>query len=999
MDARQDRSFEVLSQRPLPEYRADATHLRHTATGCEILHLKTLDAENLFAFCFTTPPRDDTGVSHIIEHSVLSGSRRFPLKEPFSALMKGSMNTFLNALTYPDRTVYPAASCNRADFFNLLSVYGDAVFSPLLRKETFMQEAWRLEEAEEGGPNESASDGLRYAGVVYNEMKGAYSSPDSIVGEWAIRSLFPDTPYQFDSGGDPRFIPSLTLESARQFHARYYHPSNCRIFLYGNIPLSDILARLQDEFLSGFTAQSIDARIALQRRWPSPRRLEKTFPVKPQTPLEGRSIVTMTWLLPPVTDASALVLHEVLSEILIGSAGSPLRKRLVDSGLGEDLSPVSGLETDLQEMIFAAGLRATEPDREDRIVALILETLTSLASQGLDPRLVQSMINRVEFRHREIRGGGGPYALRLMGRALRGWIHGMDPIASLEFVGAMTQLKARLASDHRLLEDRILADLVRNSHRLTLVVRPDPEQGEREASEEGDRVRTAVSGLSPEEKGNLREEADRFRAYQLAPDTPEALALLPTLKRSDIPTAIERIPSEETRTRSGIPLSLHDIFTNEIIYLDLCFPTDSLSDEDALLLPLLGKAITGGGLPDMSYDQVALELYRLTGGFSSSLDSGGVVGRPGAGVEFAFFRMRCLLDNLPAAAALTGRLLFSADFRDKARLRDLLLEMRNDLKSALVPGGHQFAMLRAASRISRTVAREEQWRGVTQLLYLEEIAKDIDGRLPELSERLESVRSRLLSRAVLRVNATADRGAFKAIAEAAEGIAAALPSAQSPGGAGAAKRPAGGAPSYDGGAAPRGESLLSSAAVGYVATAVPGYFYDDPFNGPVAVLGHLLSTGYLWEKVRMEGGAYGAFSFPRNTDGLFLFGSYRDPKIVSTVRAFREGLARLVQGGVTEAEVDQGVIGTIGREDRPMDPGEKGFVSMQRSLHGIRDDLRQTRRDRLLATSLKDLSEAAQGLLAGFDRSFTAVIANRQSLDGAAEELPELRSAVVDLPE
>ncbi len=288
---------------------------------------------------------------------------------------------------------------------------------------------------------------------------------------------------------------------------------------------------------------------------------------------------------------------------------------------------------------------------------------------------------------------------------------------------------------------------------------------------------------------------------------------------------------------------------------------------------------------------------------------------------------------------------------------------------------------------------------MTQLLYLEEIARDIDAKLPALSRALEAVRSRLLSRAALRVNATADRGAFKAIAEAAEGLAAALPSAP---GAGAgseagAKRPAAGARA--GGAAARGESLLSSAAVGYVATAVPGYFYDDPSNGPVAVLGHLLSTGYLWEKVRMEGGAYGAFSFPRNTDGLFLFGSYRDPKIVSTVRAFRDGLERLVQGGVTEAEVDQGVIGTIGREDRPMDPGEKGFVSMQRSLHGIRDDLRQARRDRLLATSLKDLSEAARGLLAGFDRGFTAVIANRQSLDGAAADLPELRSAVIDLPE
>jgi Zn-dependent M16 (insulinase) family peptidase len=384
-------AFDVLTRREIPEYRARGVHLRHTRTGCEVMHLETADTENLFAFCFATPPRDDTGVSHIIEHSVLSGSRAYPLKEPFSVLMKGSMHTFLNALTYPDRTVYPAASCNRADFFNVLSVYGDAVFHPLLRKETFMQEAWRLEEEGNG------TGGLKYAGIVYNEMKGVYSSPDSIVAELTTRSLFPDTPYRFDSGGDPRSIPSLTLESAREFHARYYHPSNCRIVLYGDIPLPDVLGFLEEKFLSDFDASRIDAGIPAQRRWDSPRRLEKTYPVKPDTPLEGRTSVTVSWLLPAVTDSVALVTHEVLSEVLIESAGSPLRKALVDSGLGEDLSPVSGLETDLKEMIFAVGLRGAEPDREKKIESLILDTLHALSKDGLDRNLVQSMINRVEF--------------------------------------------------------------------------------------------------------------------------------------------------------------------------------------------------------------------------------------------------------------------------------------------------------------------------------------------------------------------------------------------------------------------------------------------------------------------------------------------------------------------------------------------------------------------------------------------------------------------------
>jgi hypothetical protein len=984
------RGFDVLSRRDLPEYRVRGVHLRHPGTGCEILHLAAADVENLFAFCFATPPRDDTGVSHIIEHSVLSGSRRYPLKEPFSILMKGSMHTFLNALTYPDRTVYPAASCNRADFFNLLSVYGDAVFHPLLRKETFMQEAWRLEESEEGGGIERS----RYAGIVYNEMKGAYSSPDAIVGEWATRSLFPDTPYRFDSGGDPRSIPTLTLEHAREFHARYYHPSNCRIFLYGNIPVEDTLAFLDDNFLSGFTARSIDAGIPLQRRWESPRRLEKTFPVKPDTPLQGRSSVTMSWLLPPVTDTLALVTHEVLSEVLIESAGSPLRKALVDSRLGEDLSPVSGLETDLKEMIFAVGLRGTDPEKETRISALVLDTLSSLSSRGLEPGLVQSMINRVEFRHREIRGNGSPYALRLMGRALRGWVHGNDPIASLEFAPSMGELKRRLAADRRILEECLDRTFVSNQHRLTLVVRPDTEQERRNAAEDTARLASVVGGMSVPEKEAVIARSRAFKAYQLAPDSQEALARVPSLRRADLPREIERIPIRETRTPSGVALSLHDIFTNEIVYLDLVFPTDALDGELSLLLPFFGRAVCGSGLPGTRYDQVALELFRLTGGISASLDAGGIVGQSHGFGQYAFFRMRCLRQNLLEAAELVGRLLSAADFTDTARLRDMLLEMRNDMKSALVPGGHQFAMLRAASVISESVAREEEWRGITQLLSLERIADRVDQELPRVAAALEEIRRTLLVRSLLVANATAGKDCFEEVTRAVETLAGALPdTAIARGGKRTATTPA------ERPAGISAESLISSAAVGYVARAVPGFRYEHPLNGPAAVLGHFLSTGYLWEKVRMEGGAYGAFSYPRNTDGLFLFGSYRDPHITKTLRAFQGGLELIAKGALDDGEVEKAIIGTIGREDRPIDPGERGFVSLQRKLHGVSDAARQARRTQLIDTDGTALREAAQALLAGFDRGFTAVIASRQSLSEAAADMPELAGRTVDLPE
>jgi Zn-dependent M16 (insulinase) family peptidase len=982
------RGFEVLSHRALPEYRADGLHLRHGTTGCGVLHLATADTENLFAFCFSTPPHDDTGVSHIVEHSVLSGSRKYPLKEPFSALMKGSMHTFLNALTYPDRTVYPAASCNHADFYNLLAVYGDAVFHPLLRQETFMQEAWRIEIGE-GVVDEIP----RYAGVVYNEMKGAHASPDSLAAEWTARSLMPDTPYRHDSGGDPAHIPELTLEAARAFQAGYYHPSNCRIFLYGDIPLEELLAFIGENLLAGFTAQSIDASIPLQNHWAGPRRATKTYPVKPDTPLEKRAIITLAWLLPAVTDPVELVTQEVLSEVLVESAGSPLRKALIDSGLGEDLSPVSGLETDLQQMIFAVGLRGTEPDHEEVISRLVLDALEALSRNGLDKGLVRSMINRVEFRHREIKGSGSPYALRLMGRALRGWVHGADPFDSLEFSRSMSELSARMAADPRYLEERLIRDFISNPHRLTLLVLADRTQEQREATEEKERVATLWARMSPVQKESALRNARSFKEYQSAPDSTESLALIPTLLREDIPATVERIPHLDSKTPSGFPLALHDIFTNEIIYLDLIFPTDSLPAEHSLLLPLFSRAVCGTGLPGIPYHVVALDLFRLTGGFSAALDAGGVAGRTQGFGQYIIFRTRFLKENLHAASALIGRLIREADFGDLDRLRDIFLELRNDMKAALIPSAHHFAMLRAAGMISEAVAREEEWRGVTQLLFLERLAESIDVELPRIAAALGQIRASLLAKPLLISNATAPADCFAEIARAVDGLASGLPAHAVPAvfsaGPRAGERPSG----------LKAESLVASATVGYVARAVPGIRFDHPLSGPVAVLGHLLSTGYLWEKVRMEGGAYGAFSYPRNMDGLFLLGSYRDPHIARTLRAFDDGLALMEKGDLEGGEVDKAVIGTVGREDRPLDPGEKGFVSIQRKLHGITDDARQARRTLLLAVDRHGISRAAKLLRESAGRGFTAVIANKRSLEEAAAEIPELAGRTIELPE
>ncbi len=977
------RGFRLLTEGDLPDYRGTARHLRHEATGCEVLHVACSDPECLFAFSFLTPPEDDSGASHILEHSVLSGSRRYPLREPFTMLMKGSVQTFLNAFTYPDRTVYPAASCNPRDFLNLLDVYGDAVFFPLLREETFRQEGWRLEGVREGN--------LRLSGVVYNEMKGATASADSVAGDWSYRSLFPDSAYGRESGGEPRAIPSLTLERLRAYHHRWYHPSNCRIFLYGDIPVDACLELIGTRFLSAFAAASIDARIPPAERWREPRRLEKTYAIPPGAPAERRSTALVSWRGPSVADQDDVLALEVLAEVLVGTPGSPLWKALIDSGLGEDLSPVSGLETELAEVVFTVGLRGTEPDRAEAMERVIFGTLDELASRGLTERLVESTINRIEFRNREIRGNGGPYSLRLLRRLLRGWSHGADPIASLDFTSAMRRLRGKLDGGSGLLVEKLKETLRANPHRATVIVRPDPEQGEREAAEERARVARMESGWSPEERTRLAAEEDAFNAFQAQVESPEELAVVPALSRSDLRPGIETIPSRPDSVPGAAAVRVHELFANGVVSVDLCFPTASLGARESLLLPLLGRIVCGAGLPGTSYAEVAVELQRVTGGFRAQLEAGGVVGREGV-TQHAMFHLKALALSVPEAFELAGRLLAEADFHDRSRIRDLVLELCGDLKSAILPSGSQFVALRASAHLSGAAALEERWHGLSQLEFIDALAGSIDSRLDSLVEELERLRARLLARPGLVVNLTGETEGLASARKALAELLARLPAA-----AAAAGVPQGGAPGpMEPGVS--AESLATAASVGYGCRAIAGFGFGDRRSPPTAVLAHLLTTGFLWDVVRREGGAYGAMAWQRPLEGLFVMSSYRDPRVAHSLAAFRRGLEMAAGGTLEDSEVERAVVGTIGREDRPLYPAEKGFASLQRELHGVTDGMRQERRRLMLACGKADLAEAARGLLEGFDRGCSVVLAGRAMIEEAAREIPALGEIIREVP-
>ncbi len=1012
--------FTVQSSTELPEYHGTGTLLRHEQSGAQVYHLHNDDPENMFSFAFLTPPPDSTGVAHILEHTVLSGSRNYPLKDPFLHLMKGSMNTFLNALTFPDKTVYPASSPVARDLFNIMEVYGDAVFFPLLKRELFQQEGHRLQFMADGT--------LERTGVVLNEMKGARSTHDAVAGDWAIRSLLPDTPYGYDSGGDPAEIPHLTYEEFVEFHRRYYHPSNCRIFLYGNIATERYLELLDERFLSHFHTQERPAPIPEQPRWESPRELERTFPLDASEDDVGQSSVTLNWLLFPVTDPVRLKALEVLGEVLLGHSGSPLQKLISESNLGEDLSSPSGIETDLREAIFAVGMRGTDPEKKGAIIDLIEGELRRLVDEGLDDELVTGAIRTVEFRNREIRSG--PTGIRLAGRLYRGWLHDAPPETTLEFRRPFDALKQELEENPNYFESMITDHLLNNPHRSTLVVRPDKEQLERERRE-AERDLAAVSAALPEDEGvRISEEQRALEELQAQPDRPEDIERLPTLTKEDAPREVPRIPVERMRTSDGVEVLRHGVFTNGVVYVDLAFSLDGISEELLPYIPLFTTAVTETGLSDTSYDAISNEIALKMGGLNVSAEVSRIKasgdrakGGPPADTPHAYLhvRMKCLRESLDEALELMLRILTDANFGNSERLATLVQETRNDYRAAIIPGGHNFAALRAARGVSGTARVEDSWRGLSQYFFLRNLADgsgedaeaaraDAPGEavsppgggmdpggeggpgrgLDSLSDVFYALRDSFVVRSRLIAAVTCDPEAGPHVAERLEHALARLPMGA-------------GLDEYRGlpvgrSEVPRHESLIVSSAVNYVAVALQGTAYGTAEYAAEAALAHILRTGRLWELIRMKGGAYGAFATTRGLEELFSFVSYRDPHVLPTIQAYGQAVDELVDSAPDERTVELAVISLIGREQRPLSPGEQNSYALRWHLLGLTPEMRQAHRDYTLGLGPEAVQQAARRIRERLEGAYVAVVGGRAAIESAAEAVPGFTEHVIEVP-
>jgi Zn-dependent M16 (insulinase) family peptidase len=983
--------FEILDVRELPELKAEGIWARHQKTGAEVFHVYNDDPENLFSFAFATAPEDNTGAAHILEHSVLCGSERYPLKDAFLVLAQGSLQTFLNAWTFPDRTVYPASSVNERDYFNLMAVYGDAVFRPLLSEFTFMQEGWRFLPPE---PQAAPGTGLSVTGVVYNEMKGAYSSLDAYAGLWSVKAVLPSTPYAFESGGDPAAIPGLSWEGLRAFHRSRYSPANCRIFLAGNIPTEQQLDFLDSRFFSSFSPAGNDesgndesaheksgtAFFPKTERWKAPREFRVPCP----SGAEEKATIFLSWLCGDVTDPVETLSLGTLAEILLGHDGSPLVRALIESGLGEDLSPVSGFESEIRETVFVTGLRgcAGRENIRGELADLVLGELERLVNEGIPKEEIEAAILSMEFSHREIKRGGGPYSLVWMRCSLRGWMYGRAPWESLLFIPPFEEMKRRLALDGRYFESLIKTYLLDNPHRALVSIEPQADYLEKEEKRLAGLLAERERSLGQEERRLIGEKAAALEKAQGEGDSPEALAAIPHLSRGDLSPAIDVIP-RAFRDAGGVPLAVHELFTNGIVYVDAAFPVDIFSPEEYPWLSFFSRAVVSMGLEGMDYGEVSGLLARNSGGFYSILHTGSAVltaenaGVPGR--DWIIFRLKALDEKVEASLDLALRLITGADFSDERRVRDLVLEMKNEVDAGFASSGHTYASSRSGCFFSRSRAVEEIWGGLYQLDFAHTLA-EMD--TAEIARKLFSIRDAIAGAAGLIVNLTGE-------AEALEKTASFLardfgrfgpprPSAFSP---------------VEGGpffalleAPPERDVPLVFASpslqVGFAALSLPASPWDTPLQAAEIVLAHELSTGALWESVRMKGGAYGAFAQSDSLEGVFSLSSYRDPNPAASLKAFVSALKN-TGSAETEDDLVKAIIGCYARESRPRTPGEKGFLDFLRFLYGIDDGARRRRLERLISLSAEDFAGARRNLAAAA-ASFPVILAGTKTAEKAA---------------
>ncbi|MBQ1331056.1 MAG: insulinase family protein [Desulfovibrio sp.] len=939
---------------------------KHQATGAQVLSIVNKDENKCFGVAFRTPPTDSTGVAHIIEHSVLCGSEKYPVKEPFVNLLKGSLQTFLNAFTFPDKTCYPVASANLQDFYNLIDVYLDAVFHPRISENSFRQEGWHVEA-------DTPDGAWSYKGVVYNEMKGVYSSPDSCLAEESQHAMFPDTLYSLDSGGRPSEIPSLTYEAYREFHASYYHPSNARFFFWGDDPEERRLEIVAEE-LKGYAFRDVDSAIPLQKPFAGPLRREVPYAVQPGQ-ADAKCLFTVNWLCGERGDVELSLVLEMLGTLLEGMPGSPLRRALISSGLGEDTTG-SGLESDLRQLYYSTGLKGVKAEDIPAAEKLIFDTLRRLCDEGIDPAAVEAAVNSTEFAYRESNFGNFPRGLAYMLQALSTWLYDGDPLTALRWEKPLASIKRRLASGEKVFENALRTWFLDNPSRATVVLHPDEEMAKRLADDEAARVNAVQAKAGPEERQQMCEITRLLKEEQDRPDSPEAAATIPNLKPDDMPRE-NRITPLEARLEGPVHFIRHDLPTSGIAYNCLLLPLPPLPERLAAIVPLFNSVFRGTGTARRDYTQLGDLIAAKTGGLGCG--STLLTDAQGRCRYYLNLSGKALYGKVQDWFDILEEMLFEpATDQDMLakRVNEILLEAKTHMEQGLLVSGNAEVRQRILARFTVDAAIGEASSGVEALRRCRAALADYPAAREQIFKDLADLREAALAGAGAYVDCIAEGAAFEPVFERAKALLAKLPAGEPHLGEQAlAKLPP-----------VQGEAFVTPGQVNYVGKGCNLYELGYAYSGTSHVIMRHLRMGYLWDAVRVKGGAYGASCSLSRATGNFCCTSYRDPNVLETLKAYDGIAGYLASCDLSRDELDRAIVGAVGDLDLYLLPDARGARALSDYVGGFTAEDRQRLREEILGTTLADFRRFADVMQEAARKGIVSVIGGAKATEAAERQ-------------
>ncbi len=955
----------------LEDLRAHLYELEHVPTNARHIHISNHDAENTFSVGFKTVPTDSTGVAHILEHTVLCGSKKYPVRDPFFSMLKRSLNTFMNAFTASDWTMYPFATQNKKDYYNLMDVYLDAAFFPVIGELSFKQEGHRLEIENHDGVSGEFS--LVRKGVVYNEMKGAMSSPSQVMFRSLMNALYPDTVYQYNSGGDPGEIPRLTHEQLVAFHRRHYHPSNAFFYTYGNLPLADHLRFIDEKVLSCFEKIDPGTDVPSQPRWDRERTVTYAYPLSKSENPEKKNQVCMAWLVSDIQNTFDVLSLSLLERILLGNAASPLRKALIESGLGSALSDGTGYDRDNRDTLFACGLKDVAKSHAQNVKEIIFDTLDKLCTDGIDRDMIDSAIHQMEFHRKEVTNTPYPHGIKLLLVFSGSWFHGADPARVLQFDEDIRKIKKNV-SEGPFFENLIRRYLLDNPHRVFLTLSPDQDMEEKEAERYKAELDQIRANLTSAEIQKIKSDQEALSRLQNSEEDPSCL---PTLVLEDIPPEVTVV--KEKPVPAGQPVIAYNQPTSGILYVASVFHMNSVEKKYIPLVPVFSMIFSKAGTRKHDYMEMARLIDAHTGGIGMSAHARtGFAGEDC--ISFVSLRGKCLNRNGAELFNLLEELVVDFGPSDLERIKALLRQYRAGLEAGVIQNGHRLAISLASRNFSTARRIEEMWHGIHQLLTVKQITDNLgeDALLP-LCKSLSQIGKQLLTRqnvqtALIGEDDVLERFQSRA-ASLGFGLGEGLPDNHDPAG-------------FEGMDDIPHEGWHTSSAVSFVATCFKTVRMTHE-DGPVLfVISKLLRSLYLHREIREKGGAYGGFAVYSLEDGIFGFSSYRDPHIVSTLKVY-DGVENFLKSGKYDDEdIKEAILQCCSEIDRPDAPGEAGQKAFFRKMIRLTDEQRRLFKEGVLAVTRDEVAAAGETYF-NRDRNkrAVAVISGLSRLEEAGKKL------------